>query len=379
MMDCPVWLNDEKAIRDLLARLLKRAYKEFETREITSAIVLKESSFKRNMTGEISWNNLKSLAEIKIIKLNNENKNAFEYPWVKAKVSLPIHHAEKIRQWLGEEPEIALTWKKAVKDYFSEHQMSYFNYEALQKYPLSLPDKNAKQIIVALFKMLQSDTSALTLRELSARFFWGDSKLLESRKDWLLSIFPELKYCQRKVLVNFFASKSFKQVLFVENWDSYHQLIQKNPDFINDFALVYTAGFKASAADIRRSDCVSLHQSSANESDADAFVDWWTQSGNVNYPVYFWGDYDFSAMAILKALKQSFVNIQLWQPGYAAMYQQILKGRGHNQEYRQKQGQNDPVKTGCCYADEIVLPFLRESRSCYDQEGISFEPLKADL
>lgn len=52
------------------------------------------------------------------------------------------------------------------------------------------------------------------------------------------------------------------------------------------------------------------------------------------------------------------------------MQQQVEAGNAHSVLLRDKSGQNDPVHTGCDYADNVILPMLRQYQIRFDQEGI---------
>jgi len=42
---------------------------------------------------------------------------------------------------------------------------------------------------------------------------------------------------------------------------------------------------------------------------------------------------------------------------------------GHRPESAAKEGQADPGLTGCSYADAVLLPALRQTGLCVDQEA----------
>jgi hypothetical protein len=85
-------------------------------------------------------------------------------------------------------------------------------------------------------------------------------------------------------------------------------------------------------------------------------------------PVFFWGDLDYSGMAILRDLKAIFPNLEAWQPGYARMLARLNAGAGHLPDEAGKAGQLDPGDTGCPYADQELLPAIRKSGRFVDQE-----------
>lgn len=150
---------------------------------------------------------------------------------------------------------------------------------------------------------------------------------------------------------------------------------RKSSVCVKDYALIYAAGFLLSSSRIREIKSVSLHQSFESHEISPQFINWCGDKADQSYPVYFWGDFDLAVMGILKSLKMSFTNVKLWQPGYQTMSELVDNGDGHPLSHRQKQSQNDPEKTGCRYADDIILPQLREQGLCFDQEGVPFSLL----
>ena len=109
-----------------------------------------------------------------------------------------------------------------------------------------------------------------------------------------------------------------------------------------------------------------------------AFQQWWLNEGKATIPCYFWGDLDYSGMAILAALEQCFTNIAAWQPGYRAMLSYHSRGLCHSGEASGKQRQNDPGDVHCTYANNILLPLLRSTEMFVDQEVVSMGDLQAD-
>jgi len=72
-------------------------------------------------------------------------------------------------------------------------------------------------------------------------------------------------------------------------------------------------------------------------------------------------------MQILKSLRARFGNVTAWQPGYSPMLAVLRAEGGYSPFERQRRGQSDPVSTGCAYADEMLLPAIRE-KGQRDQE-----------
>jgi hypothetical protein len=71
-------------------------------------------------------------------------------------------------------------------------------------------------------------------------------------------------------------------------------------------------------------------------------------------------------MGILARLRESFTVLTAWEPGYAALLSSLPQG--HSLSLAGKASQRDPGSTGCAYSDNVLLPALRSSERCVDQE-----------
>jgi hypothetical protein len=85
-------------------------------------------------------------------------------------------------------------------------------------------------------------------------------------------------------------------------------------------------------------------------------------------PCWFWGDLDFSGMRILAAVRRPFPTVSAWMPGYQPMHHALMRGHGHRPESAGKEAQKDLDRTGCPYADSVLLPAIRDEGRFLDQE-----------
>ncbi|MEQ9509306.1 MAG: hypothetical protein RLN92_09695, partial [Alloalcanivorax xenomutans] len=67
--------------------------------------------------------------------------------------------------------------------------------------------------------------------------------------------------------------------------------------------------------------------------------------------------------------RHSLPQLTAWRPGYEPMLLALEDAQGHGAEQAGKARQNDPGNTGCPYADQQLLPALRDCRRFLDQEG----------
>ncbi len=96
-------------------------------------------------------------------------------------------------------------------------------------------------------------------------------------------------------------------MLFIENQDSYIQALAGVPEEVNYLTVVYASGFRGSAERVRMSNGVSLYYHGTwNDSLKYQFESWWYGKSASTWPIWFWGDLDYSGMAILKALRRIF-------------------------------------------------------------------------
>jgi hypothetical protein len=212
--------------------------------------------------------------------------------------------------------------------------------------------------------------AGMTCRQISAAIFWGMSKVLDSRPD----IVRALHGVDVPVILNVFAaSDTFDAVCFVENYDTYASFTQSSS--LDEWIFIYSAGFGGSAMRIREKTGCDIHYSSQDRLSADArqrFELWLGNDLDEQLPVYFFGDFDFSAMAIFASLKRIFPGIRPDAKRYAFMLEQVRKGSGHAPAMAGKEKQADPKTVGESYCDEVLLPAMR-AHGFYDQEGVPLD------
>lgn len=94
--------------------------------------------------------------------------------------------------------------------------------------------------------------------DLSALLFWGDSKVLKGREQWLCDLLglPQGAIAQRILPVDVtFPSRSPVGVLMLENLDSYFSAWIGNWPACDNLIKIYTQGFRGTAARIRNPAC----------------------------------------------------------------------------------------------------------------------------
>jgi len=218
------------------------------------------------------------------------------------------------------------------------------------------------------------------VRQLSAKYFNGHSKVLDSREEMLRLLGArEGQFLEAPIQVLVSLPPDWAQlqpqatVLFIENLVTFESMADTRQSEWAKAALVYASGFKGTAKRLRTPQGSTLYwRDPTTQTDRLAFRDWLyachpaLQESTV---VCFYGDLDLAGMQILSHLRQSMPICSAWRPGYEALLSLLLRSRGHRPDSAGKEGQTDPGITGCTYADAVLLPALRQSGLCVDQEA----------
>lgn len=256
-------------------------------------------------------------------------------------------------------------------------------------YHVEVAGRSASEVVGALVRLHEFVDSPLLLREVSARIFWGQSKMLDGRQGLVQAVlavtecpFPEMPVQLHVHLPH----GQMDGVLFIENLATFEQAASATDGPYQGLALVYAAGFKAGARRLRAVGGCALYWSARGSVAPErlrTFQDWLL--GRRSLPSWFWGDLDFSGMRILVALKRSFDELQAWQPGYLPMLAALSLRAGHAPQAAGKELQLELEATGCAFSDEALLPAMRRTGQFLDQEGFTpvgqsapFQPIHPD-
>ncbi|MEW5757533.1 MAG: Wadjet anti-phage system protein JetD domain-containing protein [Pseudomonadota bacterium] len=365
-MQQPPWLNEEPELRKLLGmfcdKLDRRAAPLWQQ---APEINLRAKSFPRLFSlGEDAdrcWFLLGQIArnyQLFDIKLNPKRR-PIDPEYQDARLIFNLDAETVLRVWLDRprKEDAQRAWTEAV-------QAAEFpgDSTALAVAPLSFADKSPEQIVAAFAALDPLVDQGYSLRQLSARCFWGDSKFLDGKEALVQQLYPQARIESRQLILDIWLPARLYGVLFIENQDSYATLAGNHPEL----ALIYCAGYKGAASRIRESDSV-LRQYAGERSHISVFEGWlFKQQGDL--PVWFWGDLDYEGMRILKALRQRFAAIDAWRPGYEILLRYLHDTGGHPPAQGRKGEQIDPGATGCDYADTVLLPALRAAERFVDQE-----------
>lgn len=240
-------------------------------------------------------------------------------------------------------------------------------------YCIEMPDREMAEVVCRLNELKEMAGAPMLLREVSARLFWGMSKVLDNRTGLVAALLglDECPFPESPVQLQVYLPPGgFGGVLFIENQMCFEQAMRSKGRAFSKLALVFASGFKGSAARLRTPESVSLFFAHKGELGGDRleYFDSWIFGRIITLPVFFWGDLDWSGMRILAAMRNNFPDMHAWQPGYQPMLQSLLAGQGHSPEASDKKGQRPVDSVGCEYADSHLLPTLTSLGRFVDQE-----------
>jgi hypothetical protein len=302
-----------------------------------------------------------------VLTIRRARRSPYDLDWQGAKLTFVPEVEETLRVWLRRDwsEPAALIWRRTIERYAAAFRDAG---AALVSQRIVIEDRSADEVVAALARAAQI-TVPMTLRQLSATLFWGDSKVLDDRGELVAALLPHLEIRDRPLVIAAHLPAVCGGVLFVENQDTYTAAAAGLPAEARDLALVYAAGFRGSASRVRSRSGSLLHYAGTGRGDwVQRFESWWYDGGPELGPCWFWGDLDFAGMQILKALRGRFEGLGAWPPGYEPLRVQLEAGGGYGVR-DDAQGQVDPVATGCDYADSVLLPAIR-ARGRRDQEAM---------
>lgn len=379
----PLWLEEADLPWQLLERFLQKLEQgQRLTLRVTRKTLPQLFDFEQEDVDYL-WELVRSLdKEFHILSIELDRSQARQQPYENALLRFDPEKEALVRHWL-DRPALdpyALVW---------QHQLNRMGGQfedrgrALAERVVRVPEQGAEATLRAFACIGRELGEPVTLRSLSARCFWGDSRFLDHSEDLVHALFPAgaENLVPRPVLMNISLPARFEQVLFVENQDTFLALRRLA---LPGHALVYTGGFHGSAARLRESgNSVFSYLPSGGKAVQEEFEAWWYREAGTGkepapgIPCWFFGDLDFAGMAILRALRETFPGTGAWQPGYRALLNRLGQGWGHPQPSGGREQQQDPDCTGCDFADDSLLPALRESGRFIDQEAVRTSELTA--
>jgi hypothetical protein len=372
----PRWLDEEAEISALLHAALDRFDRQRGVdRQRRISLVAQDhlpSLRRTDAAADQMWSLIQELARRGVLAIRRSVRNPYDVDWRGAKIAFSPEVEQTLRGWLGREwsEPAALVWRRAIE----RHAAAFHDAgAALRSQRIVIENRSADEVVGALAAAARM-TGPMTLRQLSATSFWGDSKILDDRGALITALLPGLRIRERMLVLAAYLPERCRGILLIENQDTYTAAIAGMPQEASELALVYAAGFRGTAARIRGRSGSLLHYAGPGRSQfAQEFDTGWYDNGPALGPAWFWGDLDFAGMQILKGLRERFEGMRAWRIGYEPMRVQLEAGGGHGAKIGDPTRQIDPLVTGCEYADTVLLPAIR-LHGQVDQEVQSRRP-----
>jgi hypothetical protein len=300
-----------------------------------------------------------------LLNILKENQIVKLIPIGKTRNKVQLVDKDYLSQYLKVEFSFAITqvYSKIVE----ESSLPSLLKEVLLSKPIEIKTKSYQEIIQNIEKKLPLIQKGMTNRQMSSILFWGLSKVLDNKKE----IVSALGGNSPEVMLNVCSmSSDFCEVLFIENYDTYVDYINKKG--LEKYIIIYSAGFSTSSLRIREKKGCSLHYSNQNkldEKNSMRFESWFYKESNEDISISFFGDFDFSGISIFNSLQNSFPEIVMYREGYDFMLREVQNDNGHLPEMASKENQKDPKIVNDPYCDDVLLPAMRKY-GFFDQEGV---------
>lgn len=379
----PRWVDEEPLIQSILHRFLDQLEQNLKPLLKISQRSTPELYDDNDDDPRYLWDLLKTLDnEYHIITVKKPRHRHGRESFENAQLFFNPDKEPQVRDWLNRPAfdPYTLTWHEA----FQKVNHLFEDGGTALEHPLRTEGRSASEVLQAFAQLASEITTPQTLRNLSAKCFWGDSKYLDNKFELIQDLFPLARrnILPRPIMMNVaLPDGEFDSLIFIENLDSFLMLkhfADKDPRFIKT-ALIYSAGFKGTSAHIRqRGEVVFSALSMVSIEAMQRFKAWWLQHDDMRVQCYFWGDMDYAGIGILKALKKSFPNTLCWQRGYDLMIAFHQRGLGHKIRDSKKMRQLDPGITGCAFADDTLLPLIRQTQRFLDQEVVALQDLQRE-
>jgi hypothetical protein len=289
---------------------------------------------------------------------------------------------ERLRTVL-DRPRPGVSYLRAWEALVDQSPLSDLARQTISRAPITITGRTADEVFQRLLWIRDQHTPGdrALLREVSAKAFWGLSKVLDARQDVVAALLDldECPYLEQPVHLNvFFAGSYDHRLIFIENKTSFERAIRDYQEAMaskvaspyHGTAVIFSSGYVGAAKKLRIRQYVrtfyALDDASSPASIEPFGADFFSST---DLPTWFWGDLDFSGMSILQRIRANFPSASAWREGYAPMLAQLDAGHGHTPLESGKEGQRTIASTGCPYADAELIPAIVRHARFVDQEG----------
>ncbi|AXS81912.1 hypothetical protein [Marinobacter sp. Arc7-DN-1] len=381
MSDRPPFLNNACVRRTLNRFLDKLDNQTFEERSNRLVETIDTKHFpelyspKEPGEDDVTWHHLRELEAHGVISFERTRKRGLSAvaSWEHTRiVALPAGEA-LIREWLGRpvvDEEMA-RWQKALIPHLTAFREPGLirpgNLGRLAQY-----DPGAVIERLASIPKVLSERS-LTLYQLSAQLFWGDSKALRGKEKLIDQLFDiqVAQWLARPVLIEGTYRHGCDGVLIVENMDTFVAASTGQIKSAENLTILYAQGFKGTTSRIRTQSMARFYWSDSPFPDPQwlfQFQQAWFSRSEFPVPIYYFGDLDPAGLTIYRHMRQIFPEIQPWKTGYNGLVEALKRGDGHPMNFADKGEQGLLPDTGCSWMDSCVTPVMKQTNLCVDQE-----------
>ncbi|MCK9338328.1 MAG: DUF2220 domain-containing protein [Arcobacteraceae bacterium] len=318
-------------------------------------------------------NAIQVLIDKEIFTIKQSKKETFIDIRTKSKAKMIFNY--DFEQWLRSFYKREMrtnSWKDTIEQLSCNADIE----ELMLNNKITIPEKKEHDVAIQLLKLLTSDNENKSVRHISAKYFWGMSKVLDN-KEQIVS------HCKLRIMPILLHIKAIDNnpntILFIENQDTYIEAINSQNTIFENYILIFSSGFKASAKRVRTESGSKVFfedNCCLDKEGRKKFKQWLYGDNEPEFNVYFWGDLDFSGVNILSSLKKVFPNLQAWEYGYNRLLKAIDNDDAHSPNSANKEGQTEPTLTGCEFTDTKLIPALKYKQLFVDQE---FADLLEDL
>lgn len=363
-----------KVLNDVLNQLDK---KPFSQRTNNINIAINEKNFKElyepseELNDEYLEKDIENLVKEGLFSFSKNTKSFL--PLIERNVKLIFNKdfENKIREFYYRN-KIVDTWENALSKFNFDEELL----EILKKSPIVIKTKSHLEVLEKFEIWVKSNKKSNSIRQESARCFWGMSKVFDNKYE-LCKYFNLL---DKPILLQIHVkTKNAKDVLFIENLETFIACIESKNSVFDELILIFASGFKASAKRVRQKEGSKIFFSNTDLFDTkekQEFLDWFYSNDNEKREVYFWGDLDYSGISILNSLKDNFQNLKAWEKAYSLMVKKLELSEAHRPNMVDKQNQKTVTNSSCKYTNEELIPSLNKTNLFLDQEIIELDLIK---
>jgi hypothetical protein len=214
----------------------------------------------------------------------------------------------------------------------------------------------------------------LTLYQLSAHLFWGDSKALKGKERLLDQLFSieVTQMLSRPVLIEGTYRPGCEGILLVENMDTFLAASNGQIQSAENLTVLFAQGFKGTTSRIRTKGMARFYWSDSPFPEPQwltNFQEAWFGTSTFPVPIYYFGDLDPAGLSIYRQMRATFPEIKPWEIGYKALVKALERGHGHALALAEKANQGSLPDTGCPWMESYVTPVMKDTGLCIDQES----------